>query len=704
MKKSILSVLCLLLLFVGIQYQPASIKAETNNQGIQYIKPDMDPGYGSAHYDIGETYKAGSNKITFDYGSRNSTSSYTGGGYIHNTKFDSQDIVNGVDVYSGTGTVDWAKVKASGIDFAFIKVGARYGSTGGLAADAKYKTNINGAVAAGLKVGVYFFSQAITTAEAQEEANYALSLISGYKVTMPVVMDYEYETDKNNNNNSTGRLYSAGLSKDAATANVNAFSSTISANGYTPMLYADKNFLTNKLNASALTSKVWLAHYTSQTTYTGDYTCWQYSSKGSVTGISGNADVDFWYGSTTNIAYPYNGIYQGVDYSAVFDPTYYAQNNQDVVKALGSDSDVLLQHFVTYGMNEGRQANSAFNPSIYKQNYSDLSSAFGSNTKQYYMHYISNGKAEGRTANDLLNGSVWNGVDYSNVYDYTYYTANNADVAKAVNGSKYQAIQHFINCGMNEGRRAISTFDVKAYKAQYKDLRQAFGTNNKLYYMHYINSGKTEKRTATGSETITDGITTLNGTDYSSVYNYNYYIANNKDVAAAFPNDDIAVLQHFVNNGMSEGRTASATFDVKAYRATYKDLRLAFGNNYKQYFSHYMSTGKTEGRTATGSETITDGITTLNGVDYSAVYNYNYYITANPDVAAAYPNDDIAALNHFVTFGMTEGRTASADFVLSVYKTKYPDLVSAFGNQNQLYYEHYIQFGKAEGRSAKPNA
>ena len=88
-------------------------------------------------------------------------------------------------------------------------------------------------------------------------------------------------------------------------------------------------------------------------------------------------------------------------------------------------------------------------------------------------------------------------------------------------------------------------------------------------------------------------------------------------------------------------------------------------------------------------------------MNYADVYNYSYYIQNNTDVAAAYPNDDIGVLKHFVENGMKEGRSASADFNLSVYKAKNPDLVAAFGNDNAQYYKHYMQFGKSEGRIAK---
>ena len=113
--------------------------------------------------------------------------------YSHNSRFAGYSIVNGIDVSSYQKTIDWNKVKADGIDYAFIRVGFRgYGDSGSLNADGKYAENLKNAVAAGVKVGVYIYSQAITTKEGIEEANFILNKIKGYDVTLPVVIDYEY--------------------------------------------------------------------------------------------------------------------------------------------------------------------------------------------------------------------------------------------------------------------------------------------------------------------------------------------------------------------------------------------------------------------------------------------------------------------------------------------------------------------------------
>lgn len=297
--------------------------------------------------------------------------------------------------------------------------------------------------------------------------------------------------------------------------------------------------------------------------------------------------------------------------------------------------------------------------------------------------------------------TTYQGVDYSSVYNYSYYISKYPDIKAAFGNDQYKAIEHFVNCGMKEARQASSSFNVTIYKNNYKDLRQNFGDDLSKYYLHFMNNGKAEGRNAIASNGALDGITVYNGIDYAPVYNYSYYVAKYPDIAAAFSNDDVKTLEHFVKNGMAEGRVATENFDVHAYRANNLDLRQAFGNNLPLYYMHYIQTGKNENRVTTGNTDITNGITTYQGVNYAAVYNYSYYIQHNPDIAAAFPNDDEAVLQHFVQFGMSEGRDASADFNLATYKGNNADLRSAFGDNNVDYYLHYIHSGKAEGRIAK---
>ena len=220
-----------------------------------------------------------------------SLSSTYGSGYTHNSKFSSYDVINGIDVSQWQGDIDWEQVKASGIDFAIIRVAYRAYGSGVLYADQNYQANIQGALDAGLDVGIYIFSQATTRTEAAEEAVYAINLAKSYTYRLPVVMDFEYATG------NTGRLAEANLTVAEATAICNYFCYTVEKYNKVGMLYANKNLLTNDVTASSISSNypIWLANYTTSTSYSGDYSYWQYSSSGTVPGISGNVDMDFRY-------------------------------------------------------------------------------------------------------------------------------------------------------------------------------------------------------------------------------------------------------------------------------------------------------------------------------------------------------------------------------------------------------------------------
>jgi GH25 family lysozyme M1 (1,4-beta-N-acetylmuramidase) len=191
----------------------------------------------------------------------------------------------GIDVSKWNGTIDWNAVKNSGVSYVIIRCGYRGSSQGALIDDSTFATNIKGATAAGLKVGVYFFTQAVDEVEAVEEASMVLDRVSGYKISYPIFLDVEPSGGRGDK-----------ISADTRTAVCKAFCATIQNAGYTAGIYANKTWLTSKLNASSLSSyKIWLAQYAASPTYTGRYDMWQYKSTGKVSGISGNVDMNISY-------------------------------------------------------------------------------------------------------------------------------------------------------------------------------------------------------------------------------------------------------------------------------------------------------------------------------------------------------------------------------------------------------------------------
>lgn len=192
----------------------------------------------------------------------------------------------GIDVSKWQGTIDWNAVANAGIDFAIIRAGNRGSSTGVLIEDPSFKKNIEGATKAGIKVGVYIYSQAITEAEAIEEASMAISLVSGYKLHLPIYFDTEKIAG--------GRANS--LSVSDRTAITKAFCETIRNAGYMPGIYSNYYWLRDNLNMSQLEMySVWVAHYADKCGYPGKYDMWQYTSSGSVPGINGRVDLNISY-------------------------------------------------------------------------------------------------------------------------------------------------------------------------------------------------------------------------------------------------------------------------------------------------------------------------------------------------------------------------------------------------------------------------
>jgi len=191
----------------------------------------------------------------------------------------------GIDVSKWNGNIDWEAVSNSGVSYVIIRCGYRGSSQGKLIEDPKFAANIQGATAAGLKVGVYFFTQAVDEVEAVEEASMVLEQIKGYKISYPVFLDVEP---------SGGRADS--IDRATRTAVCRAFCETIQGAGYTAGIYANKTWLTGKLNAGELSAyKIWLAQYAASPTYTGKYDLWQYKSTGSVSGIKGKVDMNLSY-------------------------------------------------------------------------------------------------------------------------------------------------------------------------------------------------------------------------------------------------------------------------------------------------------------------------------------------------------------------------------------------------------------------------
>lgn len=193
----------------------------------------------------------------------------------------------GVDISKQTGTVNFSGLKAAGVDYVMIRIGGRGYSTGQIALDENFKENIEGAIAEGLDIGVYFYSQAINQDEAVQEVNFVIQNLDPYRgsIKYPVAFDMEFVA------NDEARI--DGLSREDRTAITVSFLEGVKAAGYIPMLYGDKEWLIKEVDLAKLQDyDVWLTQETDIPDYPYQYAMWQYSSGGVLNGINGDANLN----------------------------------------------------------------------------------------------------------------------------------------------------------------------------------------------------------------------------------------------------------------------------------------------------------------------------------------------------------------------------------------------------------------------------
>ena len=341
--------------------------------------------------------------------------------YTHQDRFSGIPIVQGIDVSKHNGNINWAKVKAAGVKYAIIRVGYRgYGDSGKLVYDSKFNEYINAAYAQGLDIGIYFYSQAVNTREATEEANYALKKINSYKskITLPVYYDYEFADV------STGRLDTAWrtgkLNKNGMTANAKAFCSTIENAGFDAGIYASKYFYYDNLNYEDLQDKydIWVANYATKTTYKGTFRIWQFSSEGKVNGITGNVDANFLYKT----------------YTVDIEKQAYTGKEIKPYIPLKSGSTELIKgedYYVTFANNINYGTASVTVTGVNK--YADIPK------KTYYFEIVPTA-VTGVTLTKRSAGSItlkWDEHPAAEGYQIKYYTANGGCVAGETTDTSY---------------------------------------------------------------------------------------------------------------------------------------------------------------------------------------------------------------------------------------------------------------------------
>ena len=267
----------------------------------------------------------------------------------------------------------------------------------------------------------------------------------------------------------------------------------------------------------------------------------------------------------------------------LFDAKYYADNNSDVKSAFGYNEELLRNHYMTYGIKEGRQASPIFNPQYYINAYGDLKKAFGNNYESAYNHFVNYGYKEGRIASKGTNIVKYiknvpiNITNY--MFDAELYYSLYLDLQQAFGYNPEALKQHYLTWGVKEGRIASYVFNPVYYLNNNADVKKVFGAKGyEGAYNHFINNGIHEGRTG------------------SQYFNVTYYLSQYGDLRNAFDINYSKALEHFVTWGMNEGRNASKEFNAGNYKNRYTDLSKAYGNKWKEYYKHYAVYGEAEKR------------------------------------------------------------------------------------------------------------
>lgn len=194
--------------------------------------------------------------------------------------------MSGIDVSSHQGQIDWEKVAGSGVEFAIVRLGYRSYGDGALHIDQRAKENLEGARAVGLKVGAYFFSQALNEEEARTEATLALGILGDFKLDLPLAYDWEYVSEE---------ARTANVEPEQLVKCVHAFCGAVEAAGVQPMVYFNQDLANTRLDLSEIKEyPFWLAKYTEDLDFPQEVAFWQHSDRGKVAGIEENVDLN-WY-------------------------------------------------------------------------------------------------------------------------------------------------------------------------------------------------------------------------------------------------------------------------------------------------------------------------------------------------------------------------------------------------------------------------
>ncbi len=301
------------------------------------------------------------------------------------------------------------------------------------------------------------------------------------------------------------------------------------------------------------------------------------------------------------------------DSPQAFDADFYLGHYGDLAAAFGNDRVAARNHWLDYGIGEGRRGSREFDVQFYLNRYGDLRAAFGTNFRAAVDHWLTYGLSEGRRG--------------AREFDVQFYLGSYGDLRNAFGTNYIAALNHWLYNGLNEGRRGAREFDVRFYLNRYGDLANAFGANYTAAADHWLHQGLPNE-----------------GRRGAREFDVRFYLSRYGDLTAAFGTNYISAVDHWVNQGLpNEGRAGAAEVDVAYYLGMYNDLQVAFGANYQSAVDHWIAQGlPNEGRRA------------------SSTFDVQFYLATYADLQAAFGAAGYtAAFDHWLIYGIAEGRSGA---------------------------------------------
>lgn len=449
--------------------------------------------------------------------------------------------VKGIDVSYHQGEINWEKVKNSGIKFAIIRAGS------GTTQDSKFEANINGALDAGIEVGVYWFSTAYTTASAKEESQKCMNVISSYKdkLSFPVFFDYEEYTLKLAQDNNIN------LGLSSVSDICETFLSNLKSNGYECGLYTNKTISKYYLSDNLRNSyDFWIAQYNSECNYFGKYIMWQYSNTGKVDGINGSVDLNYYYkinpinvskatvntisnqkytgkAITPNITVKYNNktLVKNTDYTVTYKNNTSIGNASVTITGKGNYNGSKTISFKIVPQTVTSPKVTSTTSSSIKLSWSKVSNSSG---YEIYRSTSKNGtytKIKDITSNSTL---TYTNSNLSSNKKYYY----KIRAFKTVNNNKYYGSYSTIISGetkLSTPSIKLSTPKTKTIKVSWSKISGAKGYE---VYRATSKNGTYSKRTTTSNLSYTNTSLTKKKTYYYKIRAYK--IVNNKKVYSSF--------------------------------------------------------------------------------------------------------------------------------------------------------------------------